>query len=361
MSRMKTSIRALLALAVWAACLAAAPVPAPIANGTYQAAPTSLDNGHGFDFELGTWRTHYRILKRPLTGDHTWKDCYGTSNVMPYWGDGGNLEDGDLKCPDRYIGGMTLRTYDARTRQWTLWWGTRAAGITSPPQIGHFEADGTGDFYSNDVWNGKPVVVRYHWSHPQGNPRFEQAFSPDRGRTWEVNWTTDYVRAAPSTPGVWNAIDRGNDGHAGFAYLLGAWKVHAKARSGAEWMSCDGTSTVRAFWGGAGNLEDDALHCGTRDESNVALRAFDASKHRWLLYHGTQAGGLAEGLPQIGSFSARGSGQFFAPATVGGKILVVRYCWQLHDGNPHFERALSIDHGKTWDTDLVADYAHSRS
>ena len=27
--------------------------------------------------------------------------------------------------------------------------------------------------------------------------RFEQAFSPDEGRTWEVNWVATFTRVAP--------------------------------------------------------------------------------------------------------------------------------------------------------------------
>jgi hypothetical protein len=27
------------------------------------------------------------------------------------------------------------------------------------------------------------------------NPRWDQAFSKDQGRTWETNWTMDFVRA----------------------------------------------------------------------------------------------------------------------------------------------------------------------
>ncbi len=170
----------------------AANVPAPIVKPNYPVAPTARDGRHDFDFEFGTWRTHYRLLKHRLAGDHEWYDCYGTSVVRPFWGGSGNLEDGDLKCPDRHVGGMTLRTYDARTRQWTLWWGTRALGVSPPAQLGHFSARGVGDFYSYDSWQGKPIVTRFQWTRVNGNPRFEQAFSTDRGKTWETNWTTDY-------------------------------------------------------------------------------------------------------------------------------------------------------------------------
>ena len=43
------------------------------------------------------------------------------------------------------------------------------------------------------------VLVRYQWT-PQGHDRahMEQAFSPDGGKTWEVNWITDQTREGRS-------------------------------------------------------------------------------------------------------------------------------------------------------------------
>lgn len=176
--------------AMLCACLAGAPA----SSGTL-VTPTTIDGHRGFDFLLGTWHTHYRILRRRLSHSHDWYDCYGTSVVRPFWNGSANLEDGDLRCPNRYIGGMTVRLYNADTHQWSLWWGTRKLGLVEPAQVGHFER-GVGNFYARDTYNGTPVIVRYRWNEPTPNqPRFEQAFSTDGGRSWETNWTTGYTRA----------------------------------------------------------------------------------------------------------------------------------------------------------------------
>ncbi|MBV8531164.1 MAG: hypothetical protein JO104_07585, partial [Candidatus Eremiobacteraeota bacterium] len=234
------------------------PVPAPIPPANYPVTSTTRDGRGDFDFELGMWRTHYRLLKERLVGRHDWYDCYGTSVIRPFWDGGGNLEDGDLKCPNGYIGGMTLRLYDAQTHQWTLWWGTRLLGIAPPQQVGHFDAAGVGRFYAYDSWHGTPVICRFQWTIVNGNPHFEQAYSTDRGKTWETNWTTDYIRASSSTAGVWNAVGNAGDGHDGFDFLLGTWKTHymrlrRPLMGDREWYACDGISTVRPFWGGSGN------------------------------------------------------------------------------------------------------------
>ena len=197
----------LIALPAGAATPTAAAVPAAIVKPDFPVTATTRDGSHDFDFEFGTWRTHYRLLRHRLVGDHVWYDCYGTSVIRPFWDGSGNLEDGDLKCPNRYIGGLTLRMYDPATRQWTLWWGTRKLAIAPPPQLGHFEENGVGEFYAYDSWEGKPEITRFQWTRVNGNPHFEQAFSTDGGKTWETNWTTDYEPVSPTTAGVWNAAD----------------------------------------------------------------------------------------------------------------------------------------------------------
>jgi len=358
-------MQAVLAAAALAAGPAgAATVPAAIVKPNYPVAPTARDGGHDFDFEFGTWRTHYRILKHRLVGDHEWYDCYGTSVIRPFWGGDGNLEDGDLKCPSRYIGGMTLRMYDPRTHQWTLWWGTRKLAVAPPAQLGHFNINGVGDFYAYDSWQGKPEITRFQWTRVSGNPHFEQAYSTDRGKTWETNWTTDYTRVPPASIGVWNASDPANQEAHGFDFLIGTWKTHylrlRHPLSGdREWYACDGRSLVRPFWGGGANLEDGDLHCPAQYIRGVTLRLYDLATHQWLLYWGTQKNGLAAGLPQAGRFGSNGVGDFFAPDTFGGKPIVVRYRWLARAANPRFEEAFSADGGKTWETVWTTDYTRS--
>jgi hypothetical protein len=55
--------------------------------------------------------------------------------------------------------------------------------------------NGVGTFYSDDVLRGKPVRVRFVWSNITAEAaHWEQAFSPDGGKTWEVNWIADFKR-----------------------------------------------------------------------------------------------------------------------------------------------------------------------
>jgi hypothetical protein len=66
--------------------------------------------------------------------------------------------------------------------------------------VGRFE-DGAATFYSEETLDDKPIWIRVTWSQTRtGSPRWEQAFSEDRGATWETNWTMEFVREPPESP-----------------------------------------------------------------------------------------------------------------------------------------------------------------
>ena len=191
---MKAIVTAILLTAALVSSLCAAPV---LAQTT--ATATTLDGHKGFDFLIGTWSTHYKRLRHPLSKNHYWYECAGTSVVRPFWNDSANIETGDIRCPQQYISSLTLRLYDDASHQWSLYWGTKKVGLASGAQVGHFDATGVGDFLAKDTFAGKPVIVRYRWKVLAGDrPHFEQAFSADDGRTWETNWISDYTRASAS-------------------------------------------------------------------------------------------------------------------------------------------------------------------
>jgi hypothetical protein len=190
-------LKAVIATILVASALLIGSLPPTPTLAQAAASATARDGHADFDFLFGTWETHYRLLRRRLSNDHEWYDCYGTSVVRPFWNGSGNLEDGDLRCPGSHIVGMTLRMYNAGTHQWSLWWGTKKRGLVPPPQVGHFDGKGVGEFYAHDTHAGKPIIIRFKWTLlPGDHPYFEQAFSPDDGTTWETNWTTVYTRVS---------------------------------------------------------------------------------------------------------------------------------------------------------------------
>jgi hypothetical protein len=68
-----------------------------------------------------------------------------------------------------------------------------------PPQVGKFK-NGRGEFYAMDKLEGRPILARFVWSEVTTNkPHFEQSFSDDGGKTWEVNWITDQTRVGSTS------------------------------------------------------------------------------------------------------------------------------------------------------------------
>jgi hypothetical protein len=66
--------------------------------------------------------------------------------------------------------------------------------VFGPPTVGSF-ANGRGEFFDQEPINGRMVFVRYVWSDMRPtSAHFEQSFSDDGGKTWEVNWITTQVR-----------------------------------------------------------------------------------------------------------------------------------------------------------------------
>lgn len=62
------------------------------------------------------------------------------------------------------------------------------------PIIGRFQ-DGIGTFVSDDTFRDRPIKVRGLWSRiTPTSLQWEQAFSPDGGKTWETNWVMRYTR-----------------------------------------------------------------------------------------------------------------------------------------------------------------------
>jgi hypothetical protein len=125
---------------------------------------------------------------RPLTGSTTWVEYEGTSNVTKVLDGRANLVELKVSGPSGRIEGLSLRLYNPESRQWSLNFANINAGTLTPPTIGEFK-DGRGEFYNQDTLNGRSILVKFVISDITPNScRFEQSFSADGGKTWEVNW-----------------------------------------------------------------------------------------------------------------------------------------------------------------------------
>ena len=107
-----------------------------------------------------------------------------------------NVDDTVFNLPTGIYRGVAPRAYDPKTGQWAIWWidGRNPFGNLDPPVKGRF-VDGVGTFYADDTLRGQPIKVRFTWSQiSKTGAHWEQAYSPDGGKTWETNWVQTLER-----------------------------------------------------------------------------------------------------------------------------------------------------------------------
>jgi hypothetical protein len=159
-----------------------------------QKSPKERDGQHDFDPLIGKWKYHLKRRLNPLTGSNKWVELEGTGACFKIWDGRAQLDTIEVDGTTGHIEGLTLRTYDPQSHQWRLYWANSKNGIMDPPQIGQF-TDGRGEFFAQDTINGKSILIRFVWTEmTTSSPHFEQSFSDDGGKTWEVNWITDQTR-----------------------------------------------------------------------------------------------------------------------------------------------------------------------
>ena len=151
-------------------------------------------NQNDFDFHFGTWKTKLKRLKSPLSSSTIWLEYEGTTVVKSIWNGRANVVELDVKGASGHIEGVSLRLFNPETKKWSLNFANMRDGTMTVPTIGGFE-NGVGEFFNEDTFNGKKILVRFLITKtPMNSLHFEQAFSEDSGKTWEVNWIADDTR-----------------------------------------------------------------------------------------------------------------------------------------------------------------------
>jgi len=160
------------------------------------------DPAHDFDFVLGRWRIENTRLVKRLAGSTDCEVFEATAHAHSLPGGIGNYDDFSAEKWRPEFVGMSFRVFSPVSKKWSIYWldnntgGLDLAGKLTVPVVGEFK-DGVGVFCCDDEFEGSPIIVRYIWSNITANSaRWEQAFSPDGGKTWETNWVMNHTRIA---------------------------------------------------------------------------------------------------------------------------------------------------------------------
>ncbi len=351
------------------------PLPHAQSNPPAMQAPTLHDGQHDFDPLLGNFTFQLRYMLHPLTTTPDWTDMSGTGACYKVWDGRANLDTVELdSASGGHIEGLTLRLYDREARQWRLYWANNRIGRLDPPQIGDF-VDGHGDFYTTDTINGKVVLIRYDWTRmTSGTPHFEQAFSPDGGKSWEVNWITNQTRTGdaewgqphpgrpstqpPGSPAPPPSAAR--DAQHDFDFDFGTWKMHIRRRvhpftGSDEWTEMEGATVTNKIWNGRANLATVEADGPTGHLELLALRLYDPRANQWSISFANSDSAILS-VPAVGGFT-NGRGEFYDSELYQGRNILVRFSiWPVSRDEVRSEQAFSADGGATWETNWINTY-----
>jgi hypothetical protein len=152
------------------------------------------DGRNDFDFLVGTWKVHHRMLRARLKGSTEWIEFEGETILRKILNGIGNIDENVIYMPNGPVHAISLRLFNPASKEWSIFWSTDKTGTLDIPMVGKFK-DGRGEFYAQEVHDGKRVYSRFIWSKTDTNsPQWEQALSEDGGRTWETNWIMEFER-----------------------------------------------------------------------------------------------------------------------------------------------------------------------
>lgn len=105
-----------------------------------------------------------------------------------------NLVELVAEGADGHFEGMSLRLYNPQSHQWSLNFANASSGVLARPAIGEFR-DGRGEFHDQEEYRGRAILVRFVVIRVDDDTvRFEQSYSDDGGRSWELNWVATDTR-----------------------------------------------------------------------------------------------------------------------------------------------------------------------
>jgi hypothetical protein len=155
------------------------------------------DGSHDFDFLIGDWKAHVRRLPDRLNNSNTWVEYDGISKHKKLLDSNANFEEFDVTTSDKKlrIKAQTLRLYNPTSHQWSIYLVDVDNGTLGLPAVVGTFTGNRGEFFDQEDYKGRAILVRYMWLDISPNAaRMEQSFSPDGGKTWEVNWICELSR-----------------------------------------------------------------------------------------------------------------------------------------------------------------------
>lgn len=322
--------------------------------------------GHEQDWDwlLGSWDVFHSRLKDRLVGSTEWQEFNGKSAFWTTMRGLGNVDDNSLQLPAGDYRGLSVRAFDPATRTWAIWWlDGRNPERIDPPVRGAFRGD-EGEFIGTDVYKGRPVTVRFRWHEVHSKrPWWDQAFSTDGGKSWEINWRNYFTRTSPGGVALPRLPDDRPEARA-WDFLQGKWKVRNRRlrerfANSKDWDEFDSTLNNWQVLGGRGNVSDIWFDGPDAPRGSTNLRVYNDEKKEWMTWM-LDSRAPTNISPALRGKFMPGTATFLVGYLLDGKPIRVRSQWTRTDtDSPRCEQAESADDGKTWEVNWVADLKRS--
>lgn len=157
-------------------------------SGKLAITPSENSSKNDFDFLVGKWKVKNRKLNSRLDNCAEWTEFEAEGEMQKILTGIGNIDNFHASFDGQPFEGMALRLFNPKTRLWSIYWTDSNTGVLDPPVIGSFD-NNIGHFFAPDIFKTKEIIFVFRWdiTDPQ-NPVWSQAFSEDKGKTWEWNW-----------------------------------------------------------------------------------------------------------------------------------------------------------------------------
>ena len=321
-------------------------------------AAADADPGKDWQWLTGNWDVRHSRLKERLAGSNDWQEFGGKSAFWITMGGLGNLDDNIVELPAGTYRGLSLRTFDPKTRRWAIWWlDGRNPTYIDPPVLGAF-AGTEAEFFGRDTFKDQPILVRFRWHEVLGKqPWWDQAYSTDNGASWEINWRNYFTRTATAATPLPSLPDAPRD----WDFLIGRWRVkHRRLRQrlsgNSDWDTFGGTCVNWPVLGGHGNADDNVMDLPSGTIRGMGLCARDSGNGDWLSWWIDSRNPSVIGPPLRGRF-ADGIGTFVGAEELDGRRVLTRVQWSKITANSvRWEQASSADGGRQWETNWISEF-----
>lgn len=157
-------------------------------DGRLVVTPSTMSSKNDFDFYVGQWKIRNGKLNSRLTNSDEWTEFEADQEMEIILNGLGNTDNFVASFDGEPFEGRNLRLFNPETKLWSMYWVDSSSVVLQTPTVGSFDGD-IGRFYDLDTYDGQEILVKFQWDRTDPlNPVWSQAFSVDKGETWEWNW-----------------------------------------------------------------------------------------------------------------------------------------------------------------------------